>query len=257
MAGHLVLVDFAGIADGLEYFAGIQGQPPLAVGIPGGVCDDEVSVKLRIQRSRGVVAEGGGADVPADLGLPGQAGAIGGKAFQLGEGRGGRPVVSGVQALVLESDCHDGDALLSRALEVEEADSILRSSRCQPAGAVRQEVPAQGLKGGIVLADGVSGETQPLRPLPHPDAGDQLVFAVVVVGGQMTAQVGTPVFDLGASEHGQSVLGGLFHREGAKTLRKGEEAYIPWSRSAERLRSAFDWLSRGSCVFSRCSWTTR
>src|SRR5205823_6542838 len=186
MARHLVLVDFARVADGLEDFTGVQGQPPLAVGIPGGVCDDEVGVKLRIQSPGGVVPEGGGADVRADLGLPGRAGAIGGKAFELGEGRGGRPVVSGVQALVLESDCHDGDALLSRALEVEEADSILRSSRCQPTGAVRQEVPAQGLKGGIVLGDGVSGETQPLRPLPHPDAGDQLVFAVVVVGGQIS-----------------------------------------------------------------------
>ncbi len=136
MAGHLVLVDFAGIADGLEHFTGVQGQPALAVGIPGGVCDHEVGVKLRVQSPGGVVPEGGRADVPADLGLPGQAGAIGGKAFELGEGRGGRPVVSGVEARVLESDCHDGDALLSRALEVEEADAILRSSWCQPAGAV-------------------------------------------------------------------------------------------------------------------------
>src|SRR5207249_5785657 len=97
----------------------------------------------------------------------------------------------GVQALVFESDCHDGDALLSRALEVEETDSTFRSSRCQSAGAVRQEVPAQGLKGGIVLADGVSGQTQLLSALPDPASCDPLVFAVVVVGGQMTAQVGT------------------------------------------------------------------
>src|SRR5437899_11188875 len=105
---------------------------------------------------------------------------MGGKALQLGEGRGGCPVVSGVQALVLESDSHDGDALLSRALEVEEADAILRSPRCQPAGAVWQAILAQGLKGRIVLADGVSGQTQLLSPLPHPASCNQLVFAVVV-----------------------------------------------------------------------------
>src|SRR5439155_14237945 len=177
----------AGVADGLEHFAGVQRQPPLAVGIPCGVCDHEVRVKLRIQSPGGIVPEGGATDVSADLGLPGQAGAKGGKAFELAEGPAGCPVVSGVQAVVFESDCHDGDALLSRALEVEETDSTFRSSRCQPTGAVRQEVPAQSLKGRVVLADGVSGETQPLSSLPNPDAGDVLVFAVVVVGGQMTA----------------------------------------------------------------------
>src|SRR5207249_5784939 len=176
MAGHLVLVDFAGMADGLEHFTGVQGQPTLAAGIPGGVCDHEVGVKLRIQGPGSVVPEGGGADIPADLRLPGRAGAKGGKTFELGECPGGRVVVSGVQALVLESDCHDGDALLSRALEVEEADAVLRSSRCQPTGAVWQEVPAQGLKGGIALADGVSGQTQQLSALLNPDTRDVLVF---------------------------------------------------------------------------------
>src|SRR4030095_10205142 len=128
------------IAYGLEHFASVQGEPPLAVRIPGSVRDHKVGMKLRIQSPGGVMPEGRGADFPADLRLPDHARAIGGKAFELSEGLTGRSVVSSVQTLVIHRDCHDRDALLSRALKVEEADAILCSSRCQPARAVRQKI---------------------------------------------------------------------------------------------------------------------
>ena len=59
----------------------------------------------------------------------------------------------------------------------------------------------QGFEGGIVLADCLALQSQAFGALAHPDARYLFVLAVIVIGGQMIAQVGAAVLDLGAGKH--------------------------------------------------------
>ena len=62
-------------------------------------------------------------------------------------------------------------------------------------------VGPQRFEGGIVLVDGLACNPKEFSALPNPGAHDVFAFAVVVVGGQVSAQVGAAVADFGAGEH--------------------------------------------------------
>src|SRR2546429_3746705 len=201
--GQLVLVDLAAVADGLEDVVSLQGQPAFAVGVPGGVGDHKMGVKLGVQLAGGVMTEGRRTEVARCLPmlvvpLPGL---DGGEPFQFRQGSTSRTVMGFVKAPILHRDGHDRDGLLSRALEVKKANGVLCLSRGELARAIWVLIEPQSLKNRVFALDRLFFYSEKLGAFPDPPADDLLVFGVVVVGREVSTEVGTSVSDFLASEH--------------------------------------------------------
>ena len=68
-ARHLVLVDFARVADGSDHLVFVESVPFPGV-VAGGICDHKVRVQLWVEGAAGIVGKGRRADVTSDFRLP-------------------------------------------------------------------------------------------------------------------------------------------------------------------------------------------
>ena len=116
--------------------------------------------------------------------------APGGKALKLRKGGRNGLLMGCAQTLVAKGGRKDRNALWCRTLEIEEDDAACAGACGQLAAGQRMTIAPESFKRFILRANFPSANSQKPGPLPHPLAGDGLLFRIVVVRPEMVSEVG-------------------------------------------------------------------